>query len=122
MCSAGVIHARAFDRSRLVERPNNRTRERLRLRRRGSEIELDPLTCKDVILEFLADSLDNSLGPEVTAALERHLANCKACVAYLNTYRRTRELTSRMAPPAMPEEMKTHLRQLLLERLAGTSL
>jgi anti-sigma factor RsiW len=79
---------------------------------------LSRLTCKQVILEYLAQYLDGSLSPEALADLERHLANCKACVAYLNTYRRTRELTRRSAPRAMPDEMKAHLRRFLLEQLA----
>ncbi len=71
------------------------------------------LTCKAVILDYLAEYLDNSLGPEALADLGRHLANRKACVAYLNTYQRTRELAGRTAPRAMPGEMKAHLRQPL---------
>ncbi len=76
------------------------------------------LTCKEVILECLSDYLDATLSPDIAEDLERHMAICKPCVAYLNTYRRTRELTGQTAPPAMPDEMKTHLRQFLLQRLA----
>ena len=76
------------------------------------------LTCKQVILEYLTRYLDDSLSPTAVEDLERHLANCKACVAYLNTYRRTREFTRRTAPVAMPDEMKAHLRRFLLEQLA----
>ncbi len=76
------------------------------------------LTCKEIILEYLSDYLDAALNPDVAEDLKRHLATCKPCVAYLNTYRRTRELTGQTAPLAMPEEMKAHLRQFLLQRLA----
>jgi anti-sigma factor RsiW len=84
----------------------------------GSGKTLGRLTCKEVILDYLADYLDASLGPEAVADLERHLATCRPCQAYLNTYRATRDLTRRTAPPAMPEEMKIHLRRFLLEQLA----
>jgi anti-sigma factor RsiW len=74
------------------------------------------LTCKDVIA-LLADYLESALGPELLSALERHLADCRACLAYLNTYRKTRELTGRAGRVEMPDEMKQRLRQLLLDHL-----
>ena len=76
------------------------------------------LTCREFILEYRSDYLDATLSPEVAADLERHLAACKPCVAYLKTSQRTRELTGQTTLSAMPEEMKAHLRQLLLEQLA----
>ncbi|MBI4737481.1 MAG: zf-HC2 domain-containing protein [candidate division NC10 bacterium] len=75
-------------------------------------------TCREVSLSSLSEYLDATLSPEVTAELERHLAGCKLCVAYLNTYKKSRELAGQTFPLAMPEEMKAHLRQFLLEQLA----
>ena len=74
------------------------------------------MTCHDVI-DVLADYLDRALAPEDAAALERHLAGCEPCRAYLATYRRTRTLGAQAARLEMPDEMKTRLRQFLLERL-----
>lgn len=74
------------------------------------------LTCEDVIgmlLEYLEARLDES----ALAALERHLAACAPCVAYLNTYRRTRELTAASERADMPDEMKARLRDFLLAHL-----
>ena len=76
------------------------------------------LTCRDVILKYLSEYLDATLSPEVAADLERHLAACKPCVAYLNTCGKTRDLTGQTAPLALPEEMKAHLQHFLLEQLA----
>lgn len=76
------------------------------------------VTCKEVIMDFLSDYLDGALGADDFTALERHLQDCPPCVAYLNTYRKTRDLTGQAVRVAMPEEMKTRLRQLLLEHLA----
>ncbi len=76
------------------------------------------LTCKEVILHYLSDYLDAALTAEVAHDLGRHLETCKACLAYLNTYKRTRDLVGLTAPPAMPEDMKAHLREFLLEQLA----
>ena len=74
------------------------------------------MTCHDVI-DMLADYLEQALTPEIAAALERHLADCEPCRAYLATYRRTRTLGAQAARLEMPDEMKTRLREFLLERL-----
>jgi len=79
---------------------------------------LKQLTCKEVILDYLADYLEKALSPEVMADFERHLAECPACLAYLNTYKKTRDLTRHAIPGAMPDEMKAYLRRLLLGHLA----
>jgi anti-sigma factor (TIGR02949 family) len=74
------------------------------------------LTCRDVI-DLLADYLDQSLPPETPEGLTRHLDACPACVAYLNTYKKTRDLTGEVTRVAMPEDMRQRLRQFLLDRL-----
>ena len=76
------------------------------------------VTCKQFIEDFLADYLDATLGPEDVADLERHLAICPPCVAYMNTYRKTRHLIHQEAAPEMPQEMKAILRKFLQEQLA----
>jgi RNA polymerase sigma-70 factor, ECF subfamily len=74
------------------------------------------MTCRDAI-DVLADYLEQALTPEVAADLERHLAGCEPCRAYLATYRRTRALGARAVRLEMPDEMKARLRQFLLERV-----
>lgn len=76
------------------------------------------LTCKEVILDYLADYLDATLGPEAVADFERHLESCAACRAYLETYSRTGEVVRGAAGARMPHEMKAHLRRFLLTHLA----
>jgi anti-sigma factor RsiW len=74
------------------------------------------LTCRDVI-DLLVDYLEQCLPPETLEGFDRHLDQCPACVAYINTYRKTRELTGEVTRVAMPEDMRTRLRQFLLDRL-----
>ena len=74
------------------------------------------MMCREVI-GVLADYLEGELGPEVVEELERHLADCAPCRAYLATYRRTREIGAAAARVEMPEEMKVRLRQFLLDKL-----
>ena len=76
----------------------------------------NPMTCEDAIA-LLLDYLELTLGKELLAALEGHLAGCEPCRAYLNTYRKTRELTGKAAPRDMPAELRDRLRGFLRERV-----
>lgn len=76
------------------------------------------LTCKEVILDYLADYLDASLSPEDLADFERHFEGCVACRAYLATFEKMRKMAGQAGRVQMPSEMKVHLRRFLLEQLA----
>jgi anti-sigma factor RsiW len=76
------------------------------------------LTCEGAIA-LLSDYLEAVLTAEALAELERHLAACPPCVAYLNTFRRTREVATAAGRVEMPEEMKVRLREVL--RQLGSS-
>ncbi len=74
------------------------------------------MTCKETI-ELLAEYLESALDDRLIEQLEAHLQDCGPCVAYLNTYRRTRELAGDAGRVDMPEEMKARLRRFLLHAL-----
>ncbi len=76
------------------------------------------VTCKDVIMDLLIDYLDQALSGELAAELEAHLKICAPCRAYIETYKKTRDLAAAASRPAMPEEMKARLREFLLKKLA----
>ncbi len=75
------------------------------------------LTCKEAIA-LLGDYLEATLGPAAGTDLEHHLQECEACTAYLNTYRKSRELTATVARVEMPAEMRTRLRDYVIAKLA----
>jgi anti-sigma factor RsiW len=75
-----------------------------------------PLTCQDVV-GMLVDYLESALRPAAVAAFDAHLDECQECVAYVNTYKKTRELTGRAGRAEMPEEMRARLRALLTREL-----
>ncbi len=75
------------------------------------------MMCDDLIMDLLADYLDRTLGPDLVQQLEAHLKLCLPCMAYLETYRKTRDLAAAAARPAMPEEMKVRLREFLVAKL-----
>jgi anti-sigma factor RsiW len=74
------------------------------------------MTCKEAI-DVLGDYLEESLTPDLADALERHLRDCAPCRAYLNTYRKTRDLIGKAGRAPMPDEMKKRLHRFLLDRL-----
>ena len=78
------------------------------------------MTCQGAIA-ILADYIESVLSQEQAAELERHLAGCEPCRAYLNTYKRTKRLTAKAGRVAMPEEMKQRVRQFLQRILAANS-
>jgi len=74
------------------------------------------VTCRDAI-DVLDDYVDGTMPPAVAAELERHLADCAPCRAYLATYRKTRELAAADGRAEMPEEMQERLRRFLAVQL-----
>jgi hypothetical protein len=74
------------------------------------------VTCRDAIA-MLGDYLEAVLGEDVLRRLEDHLRDCAPCVAYLNTYRRTREMAAEVNRIEMPEEMRGRLHEFLLSHL-----
>jgi anti-sigma factor RsiW len=69
------------------------------------------LTCRDVIEDFLADYVDGTLSFGARMKVTLHLRLCKACMAYLRTYQRSRDLFGQASRVEMPEEMKDILRR-----------
>jgi anti-sigma factor RsiW len=76
------------------------------------------LTCESAI-DLLLDFLEGVLDPETVADLERHLAGCPPCVAYLRTYRQTPAVAREAAREPMPPDLQARLRAFLVERLTG---
>ena len=76
------------------------------------------MTCKDVI-GLLADYLESTLTEAQVAQLEDHLRACEPCMAYLRTYRRTKELAARTERVEMPAEMMDRVRQFLVRLLSS---
>ncbi len=77
------------------------------------------MTCRDLIA-VLDDYLDDALPQPARAELERHLAECAPCRAYLATYRKTREIGAAAGRIEMPDDMKRRLRRFLRANLRGS--
>jgi anti-sigma factor RsiW len=74
------------------------------------------MTCRDAI-DILADYVDGAMPGELATELERHLAGCEPCRAYIATYRKTRELGITAGDVKMPAEMQARLRRFFADQL-----
>lgn len=66
-------------------------------------------------VDLLMDYLEGELPPDVTAALEAHVAGCARCAAFVASYQATprilRDATVVTMPPELEESLKTFLRE-----------
>ena len=81
------------------------------------------MTCRDFV-EFLSEYFSGELAQAERAGFEAHLAECPACVAYLETYQKTIQLIKAAyahpddrVPDEVPEEL---VRAVLAARAKGT--
>jgi len=76
------------------------------------------LTCKD-FLKDLSDYLDESLGAEVRASIEQHIAGCPNCWVIADTTRRTIQIYKGMDPYPIPADVESRLMQALEKKMAA---
>jgi anti-sigma factor RsiW len=76
------------------------------------------VTCEQataLLLDYVSDTLD----PPTALILERHLARCADCVAFLQTYRETIRATRTLRYDDMPEELQNRLLHTLHAKIRG---
>jgi len=72
------------------------------------------MTCCRECIDLLHDYLEGELDPQTHSRLEEHFADCPPCVAFLNTYKTTTNLTrSALANIEMPELIQAKLKEFL---------
>jgi len=71
-------------------------------------------TCREIV-EILCEYLEGELPREEREELDRHLADCPPCLAFLNTYRKTSQLCRALRPEDIPEELKRRVENFLKE-------
>ena len=69
-------------------------------------------TCRevsDLILAYLNDQLP----ARTKKAFEQHIKICRDCVNFLNTYKKTVDLTRRLDPARMPKRVRENILRFL---------
>lgn len=72
-------------------------------------------TCKQMT-ELLVDYLNDTLGPAVRRDFMQHLAICPDCVAFLNTYKKTVQITRAVRAEEMPAKIRDNILVFLRRR------
>lgn len=76
------------------------------------------VTCEQATA-LLLDYVSGTLDPATTLIVERHLARCADCVAFLQTYKETIRATRSLRYDDMPEELQYRLLHALHTRMRG---
>jgi anti-sigma factor RsiW len=76
------------------------------------------VTCEQATA-LLLDYVSGTLDPATALILERHLARCDDCVAFLQTYKETIRATRILCYDDMPEELQHRLLHTLHTRIRG---
>ena len=69
------------------------------------------MTCKEVV-DLVTDYLEGSLSAEIRMQMDRHLAVCDGCTAYLDQMRQTIRLTGHFREEYLSTEQRDELLRL----------
>ena len=70
-------------------------------------------------VELLMDYLEGVLPPDVTAALEAHVAGCDRCTAFVASYQATPRILRDATRVTMPKDLEESLQAFLRERTSA---
>ena len=84
------------------------------IRKTATKVKTQP-TCKE-LADLVLDYLNGSLNPSLKRAFQRHLRVCPDCVSFLNTYKKTVEVTRSVTPDAIPSEVRESILTFLRKR------
>lgn len=76
------------------------------------------LKCRDVG-QLLYDYVERLLEPPLQQALEAHLADCPGCLAFLNTYKQTIQLSHELKDADIPAELHQKLQSFIETKLTS---
>jgi Putative zinc-finger len=79
-------------------------------------------SCKE-ITDLIFGYLNDRLSPAVKRDFERHLRICPDCVNFLNTYKKTADVTRSISPEEIPPGIRENILDFLRGRMrkSGTS-
>ena len=73
------------------------------------------MNCRE-LAELLMDYLAGELPPEQADGIRQHLADCRTCTCYIETYRLTITLTRQLPAVAPPPSLLERVRAALKEK------
>jgi anti-sigma factor RsiW len=73
-------------------------------------------TCQSGV-ELLMEYLEGVLAPDVREAVERHVAGCPRCIAFVESYRQTPDILKHATAAALPPDLARKLEELIHTQL-----
>ncbi len=71
------------------------------------------------ITDLILDYITGELHPDTASELEKHLHICPDCVAFMNTYKKTVEVTRSLPCEDIPPEMEKRVSRFLQKKMKG---
>ena len=71
------------------------------------------------ITDLILDYITGELHPDTAAEFEEHLGICPDCVAFLNTYKKTVQVTRSLRYEDIPPEMEKRVSRFLQKKIKG---
>ena len=90
------------------------------VRRKTAASTLTNKTCKQ-IADLVLGYLNNQLSPRIKRDFEQHLDICPDCVSFLQTYKKSVELTGAVNPVEMPAKVRDNILSFLRKRIRRVS-
>ncbi len=82
------------------------------------------MRCEDLV-GIINDYIEGEMNPRFRAEFERHMGDCSSCLAFFETYKKTKELTGEIAcrdiPPDVQKKIKSFLKKKISESKAQTN-
>ena len=70
-------------------------------------------------VELLMDYLEGVLAPDVSAALDAHVAGCQKCMAFVASYRATPRIMRAATGATLPDDLEASLKAFLRARTSA---
>lgn len=78
------------------------------------------ITCASGV-ELLMDYLEGALPPDLSSALDAHVAGCPRCVAFIASYRETSRILREATATTLPADLQVSLRAFLRAQRGGSA-
>lgn len=75
------------------------------------------MRCEDLV-SIIIDYVEDSMEPAYKEEFERHVGDCSSCLAFFETYKKTRDLTREIECDDIPSAVKDRVRSFLKKKMS----
>ena len=75
------------------------------------------MRCEDLV-SIIIDYLEDSMDPVFKEEFERHMGDCSSCLAFFETYKKTRDLTKEIKCDDIPPDVQDRVRAFLKKKIS----